>query len=186
MAKKLSFMLAAVAVLAFAIPSMASATVATLPAGTVAPVGTKFTTTGTDFILKSNLLGTITCATLNLNGEITKNNGTEVEASGENSSPTQAGCKNGEKPVKITKFATLNISESVLGFVIWSFTIKIHIGELECTFTGKNINGTYTSGTNVLKFSEASGVTGSPAACGTAKLSGQFALESGSTPLILD
>jgi len=47
---------------------------------------------------------------------------------------------------------------------------------------------TYTSGTNVIKFSSASFVNATPASCGMSKLSGEFSLEGQffSNPLILD
>lgn len=185
MAKKFSLMLAAIAVIAFAIPAFASASEATLPEGTRAPVGTAITGTGNDIILQSNLLGTITCEKLNLNGKITKNDGTTIEGSGENSSPTQAGCKNGTKEVKVTSVNLESLKSSVSGSGTVSFSSVVDVGTLTCTFTGTNVAGSYTPGTDTLSFSSATGVVGSPAACGTAKLSGSFTLESGTTPLIL-
>jgi hypothetical protein len=190
MAKKFSLLLAAVAVLAFAIPSMASATVATLPAGTVAPVGTQITGTGSDIILHSSLLGTITCKTLNLNGEITKNKENIVEGKGENVSPTQSGCVNGAKEVKVTKVELTNLFSETTGTGTVSFKATVDIGsELVCTFTGTKVPGTYAlPSSSVLKFSEAGNIVSSPAACGTTKLTGEFTLEKTgtSTALILE
>jgi hypothetical protein len=196
MAKKLSLMLAAVAVLAFAVPSIASASEATLPAGTRAPVGTKIVGTGTDVILQSSLLGKITCSTLNLNGEITKNDGTTVEGSGANVSPTQSGCVNGEKAVNVTEvevtklFSTTTENEKhekVLTSTA-SFVAHVDVGpELKCVFTGTNVPFTFTSGTDTITFTSAAGVVGVPAACGTAKLTASFTLESTTgVALILD
>jgi hypothetical protein len=187
MGKKFSLMLAAVAILAFAIPSMANATVATIE-GSPAPKNTSITGTGSDIILQSNLLGTITCSTLNLKGEITLNDGTTVEGKGKNVEPTQAGCKNGEKAVTVTSVELENLKSTTTGSATVSFVAKVDIASLECTFTGTNVPGTFTSGSNVLSFSEATatGIKGAPAACGTSKLKGNFALESGSTALILD
>jgi hypothetical protein len=188
MFKKLTLLLAAVAVLAFAVPSLASASKATLPAGTLAPVGTQFTTTGSDIIFTSSLLGNITCSTLNLNGSLTKNNGTTVEASGTTSAPTQSGCKNGEKTVTITSVEVTNLTTTTSGSGTWSYKMAVDIGSLSCTYTGTKVPFTFTSGTNVMNFSSASGITGSPAGCGTTKLTGAFALEKAgtSTSLILD
>lgn len=189
MAKKFSLLLAAVAVLAFAIPSMASATKATLPAGTLAPVGTSIVGTGTDVTLKSSLLGTITCSTLNLNGSITKNNGTVVEGSGATSAPTQSGCKNGTKSVNVTSVVLTKLFSEKESKGTASFEATVDVGsELVCKFTGTNVAGTFTSGTNVLKFSGATGVTASPASCGTSTLTAEFALEKSGTSesLILD
>jgi hypothetical protein len=189
MAKKLSLMFLAFAVVAVAIPAIAGATTATLPKGTVAPVGTTITGTGSDVILQSNLLGTITCSTLNLNADITKNSGGTVEASGDNVNPTQSGCVNGSKAVTVTEVEITRVFSNTSGSGSASFVARLDIGsELKCTFTGTNVAFTFTSGTNVIKFSSAAGVSGSPAACGTLKLTGEFALEQGgtSTPLILD
>jgi hypothetical protein len=188
MAKKLSLMLAAVAALAFAIPSIASASEATLPAGTRAPVGTVIVGTGSDIILQSSLLGKITCSTLNLNGEITVNNGTTVEGKGENVSPTQTGCVNGSKAVTVTEVEITRLFSNTSGTGSVSFTSKVDIGsELKCTFTGTNVDFTYTSGTDTITFTNAAGVTGTPGACGTAKLTASFTLESPTgVALILD
>jgi hypothetical protein len=180
--------LTAVAVLACTASSVAGASTATVPAGAVAPVGTRFTTTGSDFIMQSNLLGTITCSTLNLNGEITKNSGGLVEGSGVNTSPEQSGCKTGEKAVTITSFEISKFLTSTSGKGTWSFAMKTDIASLGCIYTGTNVPFTYTSGTNVMQFAAATatGIVGSPASCGTTKFQGSFVLESGSTPLILD
>jgi hypothetical protein len=188
MAKKFSLLLAAVAVLAFAIPSMASASKATDPVNTLVPVGSEVTGTGTDIILQSNLLGTITCATLNLNGKITKNDGTTVEASGANVSPTQAGCKNGTKTVTVTSVELTKLFSEVSNTGYVNFVAKVDVAELACTFTGLEVPFTYTTGTNVLKFASGAGVTSSPASCGTAKLTGEFALETKgtTTQIVLD
>jgi hypothetical protein len=193
MTRKLSLLLAVVAVLAFAVPSMAGAAKATVEGG-LAPVTTKITGTGTDIILRSNLLGFITCATLNLNGEITKNDGTTVEGSGKNVNPTQTGCVNGKKEVKVTEVVVTNIKateakaagETAKGTV--SFTSKVDVGELLCEFTGTNVGFTYVSGTQVIDANESAGVVGAPTQCGTAKLTGEFSLErtTDSKALILD
>lgn len=188
MAKKFSLILAAVAVLAIAVPALASASKATLPAGTLAPIGTQITGTGTSIIFQSNLLGPISCEKLNLNGSITVNNGTTVEGSGSNTNPTQAGCKNGTREVKITSVELTSVKSTVAGSGTASFIIHWDTGTLTCTFTGTSVPYTYALGGNVLSFSSASGITGSPASCGTMKLSGSFALEQAGTEnkLILD
>jgi hypothetical protein len=193
MAKKLSLLIAAIAVLAFAVPSLASAAEATIPAGTRAPVGTEITGTGTSVTLNSATLGNITCATLTLNGKITKNDGTTVEGSGETSSPTQTGCNNGaERPVTVTKVVLTKLAASGTGTgtkaatVSFTATVDLPAGVV-CNFTGTNVAGSYTSGTNVLKFASATGIT-STGGCSTAKLSAEFALEKTgtTTALIVD
>jgi hypothetical protein len=194
MTKRLSLVLAAVAMLTYAIPSMAGAAKATLPEGALAPVGTSITLTGTDLTFKSNILGAIRCATLNLNAQITENTGTVVEGSGSNVNPTQTGCVNGKKAFNITEVVITKLkAEEVKAAgesarATFSATIKTDIGELDCTFTGTKVEGIYVSGKNILKFSEASSLVGSPGQCGTSLLTGEFALEQAGTSnkLILD
>jgi hypothetical protein len=184
--RNLMFALAATVVLAATASSAAYASSATT-SGVPTPVGTQFTTTGGDLAMKSNLLGTITCSTLTLKGEITKNSAGTVEAAGANTSPTQTGCKNGEKAVSITRFDITKLLTTTSGSGTWSFKMVTDVGSLTCTYTGSNVPFSYTPGASSIQFSEASGVTGSPASCGSTKISTSFSLESGtSTPLVLD
>jgi hypothetical protein len=188
MVKRLIYLIGALAVLGSAVPAMADATKATLPAGIIAPVGTPITLTGSDFALQSNLIGVITCARLDLKGEITKNDGTTVKASGQNTNPTQAGCVNGTKSWPITSFEISELASSSTGSVTWSFKYTQDWSSGPCTFVGTKVPGTFTSGTNVIKFSSAGPITSSPSACGTGKITGEFAIEQTgtTTPLILD
>jgi hypothetical protein len=189
MAKKLSLLLAAVAVLAFAIPSMASAAGLTSKAGTLAPVGTKIVGTGKEINLKSSTLGPIICGSITLKGELTVNNGSEFAGKGVSETPVTENCKNGTKTVVVTNVTLTALKSTGTGTGNVSFTATVDVGsELECTFTGKEIKGTYEVGGSSLNFTEAlsTGITSSPAACGTAKLIGKFPLEIGSTAVILD
>lgn len=189
MAKKLSLLLAAVAVLAFAIPSMASAAGLTSKAGTLAPVGTEITGTGTSINLKSSTLGNIICKSIILKGKITENNGTSFAGSGVAETPKTEECLNGAKVVNVTSVSLTNLHSTTAAHGVVSFTATVDVGaELECTFTGKEIKGKYTVGGSALEFTEAesTGITSSPPACGTAKLIGNFPLEIGATAVILD
>jgi hypothetical protein len=198
MAKKLSLLIAAIAVLAFAVPSMASAAEATCPAGTKCPVGTEITGAGTNINLTSSTLGEINCESLTLKGAITKNDGTTVEGSGNNVSPTQAGCFNKEKsrPVTVTEvnLTSLVASEAAKagssrnGTVSFTATVDLPAG-IVCKFTGTKVPGTYVSGANpaVLSFNKGAGIT-STGGCGTATLDGSFKLSktSGGSALVID
>lgn len=188
MIKKFTLLPAAVAVLAFAVPSLASASKVTLPAGTLAPVGTAIKTTGSDIIQKSNTLGALTCSLLNLNGQITKNDGSTVEAAGTTTTPEQSGCVNGTKSIIFTSIEITKLISTVSGSGTMSYVAKEDIGTLACTFTGTSVPFTYTVGGSAIKFTEATGITSSPAACGTIKLTGEFKLEKTgtSTAMILD
>jgi hypothetical protein len=201
MAKKLGLLMAAVAVLAFAIPSMAMAEQEiTKTAGVTAAVGTEITGTGADLTLKSSTLGNITCKKITLKGKITVNGGGKFAGSGTEEKPPAEDCTNGVKEVNVTsvKLTDLHSTGAGLGVVSFVATVDIGTGESaqECTFTGKEIKGTYTEGKfekeagGALVFTEAesTGITSVPALCGTAKLIGSVQLELtvGGAPIVLD
>jgi hypothetical protein len=190
MVKKLSLLLAAVAVLAFAVPAMASAHAVTSKAGTLAPKGTIITGTGSDVTLTSSVLGTITCTSLTLTGEITENNGTNVTGKGTSNNPPATGCTNNGNPVTVTSVAISRLAaegtETNASFVA-TIDIKKPSETLECTFTGTKVPFTYTVGGNSLVFknAEGGGILGTKG-CGSATLTASFAIEIGSTAVILD
>ena len=193
MAKKFSLLLAAVAVLAFAVPSMASAAkTATLTEGGVkVAVGATVVGTGTDVTLTSNLLGPITCEKITLIGKVTKNNTGEVEGAGVPEKPGQTGCKNNANPVVVTSVTLKNLFAEEANNAKASFSATIDIGtgaaEIECTFTGTNVPAEYTAGTDTVNFLTATVIIGSPAKCGNAKLTASFTLETANgAQLILD
>ena len=88
--------------LACAIPATAGASSVTSSPGTLAAVGTPITLTGADVATQSSLLGNITCQTLSVIIELTKNSGSVFEGFGGNTSPPQSGCLNGTKAVTVT------------------------------------------------------------------------------------
>jgi hypothetical protein len=70
-----------------------------------------------------------------------------------------------------------------------TFTAKLDIASLACTFKGTNVPGVYTSGTSVLEINlTAKEIVGTPAgSCGKASLSGKFSLETeNGTAVVLD
>jgi hypothetical protein len=195
MAKKFSLLLAAVAVLAFAAPSMAFAgnpelTVETLGGiRDVSPPGAAIEGTGTNVILTSSTLGEIKCAKLNLVAELTKNSGGEVIASGaEETNPFQETCLDGKKAVRVTNVHVTNIHTTAaentgtpeserVGHA--SFTSKVDVGpvgeETTCNVTGSNVEFRYATNTDKITFTSATGLTA--AGCGTLKLDATFTLE---------
>jgi hypothetical protein len=188
MLKNIRLLLALTTAMALALPAVASATVATYPAGTYAPVGTAVTATGKDITLNSSLLGAITCELLNWNGEVFFNSGGTVQINGMTSYPIQSGCRNGLKSVTVTNIWITGLSANSPFSGTLNFEETVDIASLTCHFSGAFVPFTYTSGTNVIKFSSASTVTAFPSACGTSKLSGEFSLEGqfSSTFLIFD
>ncbi len=186
MAKKFSLLMAAVAVFAFAIPALASATptatknaaegTGSVPTGTVIK-GTAVTTgtIGTPK-LTSTILGTIECNSLSITGKlVTNSGGTVTDTSG--GAFTSANCTNKGNPVTVTKIEVTDLLSTVSGKATASFTSIIDVAGLTCTFTGTSIPGTYTVGGNILTFNKAGTVDGSPAGCGNATLDAEFTLE---------
>jgi hypothetical protein len=191
MAKKFSLLLAALALLAFAVPTMASAAKLTEGGKLVEP-GTAILGTGSNVELNSNLLGSIICEKITLKGTVTKNNGTEVEGSGENKEPGTTNCKNGVKPVKVTSVNLKKLFVKSATEATGSFETTIDIGKepetvIECTFTGENIPGSFVNETDTVSFNTTTFSVKGSAACGNAKLKGSFTLETtNGTPVILD
>jgi hypothetical protein len=102
MMRKLSLLLAAMAVLAFAIPGMASAHKVTSKAGTLAAIGSTITLKGGG-TLQSSILRAITCTSLALTGTLTTNDGTNVTGSGTSTNPPSEDCTNNGHPVLVTR-----------------------------------------------------------------------------------
>jgi hypothetical protein len=191
MVKRAALLFVGVAVLAGAIPAMASASSLTKSAGTLVPVGTPIRMTGSDIIIQSTLLGNITCQTLNTDVEVTKNSANTFEAFGANTAPATTGCVDGTKTVVVTSLQVTKLESSVSSSGTMSFVAVYDIGTATCTFTGSSVAFTYSAGTgsHVIKFNAASGIKGSPAAaCGTGNLTGEFTLEllHGGTAVLLD
>jgi hypothetical protein len=188
MVKKLSLLMAAMAVLAFAVPALASAKpVVTKSAGVLANTGEKFTGTGSDVILNSSTLSEITCNKLNLVGTLSKNNTSEGVAGASNGEFTAAECRNRTGVFNFTAFRRTSITATgspAANSVLASFEATVDVGATECKFTGTNIAGTFAAGKNTITFTGASGVKGG--GCGTATLTGTFALEIGTTAVIFD
>jgi len=182
MAKKLSLLLAAVAVLAFAVPAMANAAVPTIQNSAGEPLGvpTNIVGTGSEVNLTSSSLGSIKCTTITLEGVLTVNdmtNGITGSNTGQPSPPT-TDCTKGKNTVNVTNVTLTDLSSTVGGDALASFTAEVDIGaSTQCTFTGTNVTGTYANGGDILTFAAAPNITSLPVACGTAKLDGSFTLE---------
>ncbi len=184
MAKKLSLLIAAVAVWAIAVPAMASAAPTATAGGTVVKVGETITATGSDVILTAATVGNITCQQINLGAQLTKNNDTEGVAMKSINQFTYNNCTNKNGAVTITTIELTNLVANVSGSVSAFFVSKIDLGtKLTCTFTGTSVPGGYTAGTDTVTFTGATGVNGG--ACGTATLDGSFTLELGTTPVLI-
>jgi hypothetical protein len=187
MAKKLSLLLAAVAVAALAVPVTANASSITSSAGKLAPVGTTLTATGTDVNITSAILGSITCSTLTLDVTLDLNSGSTFTATEGPELPAQSGCVTNGRPFLITGVEVTHLVSTTSGTGTSSFILGLEIftsPKVHCTFTGTKVPFTYVVGSDTIAFSNAAGVSGGP--CGTAKLDGTFTIEIGDTSVILD
>jgi hypothetical protein len=181
MAKKISLLLAAVAVIAFAVPAMASASTGlTSPAGTFLPVNTAIrgTNVGAPTVTSSKF-GTLKCEAVELNGKITKNNeteGAEGVGSGANTATSctlPGGASFKVKNIELTSVKSL-MAETEEGHAAFSFTAT----ELpqECIFSATNAKFTYVTNTDVIKFTSVP-LTVTGVNCGTATFDASFTLE---------
>jgi hypothetical protein len=181
-------LLAPAAVLALAVPAMASAHALTSSKGVLAEAkGTAITLTGEDFTIVSSIWGQTTCKGLTLSAELTENNGTTVTAKGTSLSPPSDDCTGDGVTMKVTKFEITRLaaegSETTMSFVA---TIDIETPTpIECTYTGTKVPFTYTVGGDSLVFNKAGGIS-STGGCGSATLTTTLTIEIGNTPVILD
>jgi hypothetical protein len=186
MAKKFSLLMAAVAILAFAIPSFANASQLTNSAGVPTSMGTKIIATSTSptVTLTGSLLGDLSCEHVTLEGELTVNSGGTVEVAGIGEG-TQSGCTRSGKPITFSDTTVTNIRSTMSGTGTASFVSTAMINTIVCHFTGVNVPFTYTSGSDTIVFSGARGVLST--GCGAARLDGTFTLErEGGGTLIFD
>jgi hypothetical protein len=195
MVKKLSLVLAAVAVLAFAVPAFASATTGLTmegALGTLIPTGKKveFVNVG-NIVLTSTKTGNITCEEMTVTGEVTTNTTKKVVVTGKEFSANNKAAKchleNGTAvtvpSIELEKVETEG--KEVAGTEGKDFTFivafKPTIGTLTCTYTTTTGTGHYIAGTDVLT-TERAALTVTPAACGTTTtLDGKFTLQTDPT-----
>lgn len=193
MAKKFSVLLAAVAVLAFAVPAFASASTGlTMPEGTFIPTGTVITGTNIGTVTTtSEKLGSITCENVMVAAELTVNSAAEVKA-GEASPSEQTAttCFRAGAEVKVfgIQLKELQTNGGGTGKASAAFKVELTPGGTVCTFEGTNDVGTYVPGTDKIKI-EKGALTVSPLACGkSASLDGEFTMTTKGTnePVFLD
>jgi hypothetical protein len=185
--KKLGVLTAAMAVLALSVPAMAGAASVTSSAGKLAPAGSVLTATGIDITFQSDKIAVATCAKLNFATKLTKNDGTTVEASSSSEKPPVAECiQKPSNPITITSVEITKLFAASTGSSLsFKLTVDFFSGG-ECTLTGTQVPFTYIPGDDRITFSFAHGITGNPTNCGNFYMEGNFTLEIGSTPVILD
>jgi hypothetical protein len=178
MAKKLSLAMAAIAAIAvFAIPATASAApTVTMPAGTLVPVGTELTGTSTDAEITTSL-GAIHCGTVHVNAELTKNNGTEVEAVGVGQGLATTCAFTAGEAITVTDVTLFKLSATAAAKKL-EFTLIADLGPVTCHFVtpAGGINFTYVSGSDTITIAEQK-LTATPAACRPGEFQASFTIE---------
>jgi hypothetical protein len=190
MAKKFSLLLAAIAVVAFAVPTFASAAELT-DGGAALPVGSELTGTSTDAETETPL-GTLTCGKVTVGGRVTQNSGGTVAGVGNGESSTTSCVIDPEKQgITIENIQLTGISATSPTSGSASFSFKANVPGLPegCVFSG-TVPGTCSSGTDTL-FVNGTGLEGTPSICGEngeVTFRGHFALttKGTSTPIIID
>jgi hypothetical protein len=195
MAKKFSMLLAAVAVIAFAVPSFANAeTGLTETAGTFIPVGTKVEATNIGAVTTtSTKTGNIKCEEVTVTGEVAVDSAAEVKISPTSDGVEHNFAKKCSVPsgaevkvtsIKITEISTKGEVKSgsvKKGKFVVSFVIDV--GTATCTYTTSAGEGTYVAGSDVMSVAEAPLTVSPAAACGSsAKLDGEFTVRTDVSP----
>ncbi len=185
MLKKLTLLAMAVtALVAFAVPAVASAATGQLTQGgeSLEPEST-LTAFSTNTETETTA-GTLSCATVHLEGVLTTNSASGSTVAG--GAGTTAGCKvtQNSAPVTITDATFTDLKLSSTGGSV-SVTFISHIaGALTCHFSG-TVGVTWSVGSSSLHIEGK--LTGTGAGCPTSgAIRGDFALSSGGTPVTVD
>lgn len=144
MNRKLATFLAAVAVLAFALPASASANTPTLfdHAGKVA-VGAKILMTSTNWTVQT-ALGLTKCSKVSITGTVTNNGGGTVRGIGQGSSGSP--CLVNGNPYSLTDLTVLEFHTAAAGSGTLALTFKKEVSGILCHFTSAGVPFTYTAG----------------------------------------
>jgi hypothetical protein len=185
MTKKLSLLLTAAAVLAFAVPAAASASTGLTEGGVLIEVGKFITGTNIGTVTTtSEKLGNITCEHVMVAAKLTVNNTSEVKA-GEAaaSEQTASTCFRAGVGVSVTHINLEELKTNGGGAGKFSVTYEVELtpGGTVCTFTGMNDTFSYTPGSDSIRVENAA-LTVVPFACGkSATLDGSFTITTRNT-----
>lgn len=178
---KVTSLLAAVAVIAFAAPAVASASSGLTEKGTLVPVGSTITGTNVGSITTtSETLDDTVCDTMTFKTELNQNSAATGFTALGTPTGSMSGCVWNGMAVKATNVAVVSLSSpsSSSGTGKASFSYEIDYPKLTCKYTASGVSFTYTAGTDVINFSDAA-LTVSPAGCGPTTFDGTITL---STP----
>lgn len=188
MAKKLSLLIASIAVVAFAVPASASAAPAlTDPPGTLLKVGTLFQGTTSNFLIETSL-GKITCANAFFTGELTHNAGTTFRGVGKGQQFGTMCVLNGTTPVQVTDITVKELHSATVGSGTINWTITAHLPSgVTCHFESLSMPYTYASGSDSIRFTKGD-FKSLPLACEPGLFTADFTIETDGegSPIILD
>jgi hypothetical protein len=178
MTKKLSLLLAAVAVLAFAVPAFASASTGLTENGKLIATGQLITGTSIGQVTTtSEKLGDITCQEVMVEAELVTNTTSEVKATkGGTQSATTCFRNGAEVKVFGIELNELKTTGGGTGTASAAFKVELTTGGTVCEFKGSSDVGTYTPGSDVITISSQP-LSVTPLACGkSASLDGSFTM----------
>jgi hypothetical protein len=177
MTKKLSLLLAAVAVLAFAVPAFASASTGLTENGKLIATGQLITGTSIGQVTTtSEKLGDITCQEVMVEAELVTNTTSEVKATkGGTQSATTCSRAGAKEEVFGIELNELKTTGGGTGTASAAFKVKLTGGTV-CTFVGTSDVFTYSPGGDVIAISSQP-LSVTPVACGkSASLDGSFTM----------
>jgi hypothetical protein len=169
---------------ALVLPAAASAIGITSKAGVLAPAGTVVATTSVDTVITSTI-GNTACGALVLDTKLVTNSAAKVHAESAGAGAA-AGCfYKGVNAVTVTnpRLETLLSTTGGKGTAALTLIVDLPM-PLTCTYSGSAIPYTYTAGSDEIHIEGP--VSTLPVACGKASIAGDFTLEIGSTPVIID
>jgi hypothetical protein len=178
MIRKISVLMGAIAVVAFAVPAAANAAALTMPANALVPVGTGVTLFSTNTKVVTSL-GAITCEEVIINTEVDENTGAEWGAHGIGKE-IAAGCKVAGVPIEITDLTTeqfFSVGAGGSGRLILTFKADLP-GGVVCHFQSPALGTpfTYVAGSDKITIPKQK-LEAAPAACRPAEMSGDFTVE---------
>jgi hypothetical protein len=180
MAKKFSLLMAAIAIVAFAVPTFASANAkVTDPANVLLAPGKLIEATNVGNVTTQTSLGVLTCPTVTVTGELTANTGTTYKGIGIGQG-TSSACTVGGKPLTITDITLIELHSgtTLAGTINVKFVGDLP-GGVVCTFSSPNMPYAVT-GTDTIKITNGD-LAASPPACEPGLLTGTFTLETDNT-----
>src|SRR5262245_60265869 len=139
MAKKLTLLMASIAVGALAVPALANAAVLTDPINTAVPIGTLLEGTSVDAVTTTSQ-GNLTCELVTVTGKVTVNNGATVKGIGKGTSTGTTCFLGGTKPITITNITLNEIHSGTAGSGTINVTFVADLpNNVTCHFESPNM-----------------------------------------------